>query len=454
MQPSLSRELTLTGATALVISNMIGTGIFTTSGFLARDLGRPSLVLTVWAVGAVIAMAGCLSYAELGLNIPRAGGEYAYIREAWGPTWGFLSGWISFFAGFAGPIAAGALAFTEYLAYFFPSLSMESRESLGPGFFGWLRLGNGQLVALAVIALFSFVNVFGLRLAAKLQILLTILKVGILAAFLILGLSLGQGDWSHFTETPHGASPHGLGAQFAVSLVFVMFAYSGWNAASYVAEEMKSPERTLPRALVFGTALVAFFYVALNVVFIYALPLASMQGVVRVGSAAAVALFGSKVGGLFSGVMAAAVLSCVSAMVIVGPRVYYAMAQDGSFFPGAARVHPRWKTPVQAIGYQAVASGIMVLTGTFESLLYYIGFALIFFVALAGAGLVRLRRRPGWKRLGAVSWAYPLVPVVFVGASLWILLYTLFGRPTESLLGLLTLAAGALFYRLKIRRAS
>jgi APA family basic amino acid/polyamine antiporter len=440
----LRRELTLVSATALVISNMIGTGIFTTTGFLAGDLGRPSLVLAVWLVGALVAVAGCLAYAELGINFPRSGGEYVYVREAWGPAWGFLSGWISFFAGFAAPVAAGALAFSEYLGYFFPSLSVGAQARRVA--FGWLHLGNGQAVALGVIAVFTVVNILGLRLAARLQNLLTGLKLGILGIFLALAFTAGHGHWSNFTLAATRTSPHSVSGQFAVSLIFVMFAYSGWNAATYVAEEMRTPERTLPAALLLGTGLVVSFYLALNVAFIYALPLESLKGVVRVAAAAASALFGSAVGGFFGGIMAAAVLSCVSAMVIVGPRIYYAMAQDGCFFRSAARVHPRWQTPAQAVLYQAVASAVMVLTGTFERLIYYIGFALIFFAALASAGIFRLRRRPNWKRLRAVSWCYPLIPATFVGASLWMLAYTLYFRPTESRLGLLTMLCGLLVY--------
>lgn len=442
----LRRELTLVSATALVVSNMIGTGIFTTTGFLAGDLGRPSLVLSVWLVGALVAVAGCLTYAELGVNFPRSGGEYVYLREAWGPAWGFLSGWISFFAGFAAPVAAGALAFSEYLGYFLPSLSVGAQTQARSVAFGWLHLGNGQFVALGVIAAFTVVNILGLKLASRLQNVLTALKLGILGTFLALAFTAGHGDWSHFTQATTRTSPHSVSAQFAVSLIFVMFAYSGWNAAAYVAEEMKTPERTLPSALLLGTGLVASFYLALNVAFIYALPLEALKGVVRVGATAASALFGSEIGGLFSGIMAVAVLSCVSAMVIVGPRVYYAMAQDGCFFSGAAKVHPRWQTPARAVLYQAVASGVMVLTGTFERLIYYIGFALILFATLASAGVFRMRRRPNWKRLPAVSWCYPLVPSVFVVAGLWMLAYTLYLRPTESLLGLLTIACGLEVY--------
>ncbi len=439
----LRKELTYASATALVVSNMIGTGIFTTTGFLAGDLGRPSLVLAIWLVGAVVAISGCLCYAELGINFPRSGGEYVYLREIWGPGWGFLSGWISFFAGFAGPVAAGALAFSEYLGHFFPSLSAGAQKPL----LGFLFLGPGRLLALGVIGVFALVNVLGLKLAARLQTALTALKLGILGTFLTLAFLLGRGDWSNFTLAAHRTSSHGVPAQFAVSLVFVMFAYSGWNAAAYVAEEMQDPQRTLPLALVTGTLIVALFYLALNVAFIYALPLEALKGVVRVGGEAAGALFGAAGGGIFSAIMAVGILSCVSAMVLVGPRVYYAMACDGVFFAGAGKVHPRWRTPVNAILWQSVASGVMVLTGTFERLIYFIGFALILFAALATAGLVRARRRPGWKVLPAVSWGYPLFPGIFVGASLWMVSYTLFLRPLESFLGLLTMGAGALIYR-------
>jgi APA family basic amino acid/polyamine antiporter len=452
MPSSLRRELNFTSATAIVVANMIGTGIFTTTGFLAGDLGRPSLVLAIWLVGAVVALAGCLCYAELGVNFPRSGGDYVYLREAWGPAWGFLSGWVSFFAGFSAPIAAAALAFSEYLAYFFPSLGVTSAAQGSPAFFHWLHAGNGQLLAIGIVAVFAAINILGLRLAANLQNVLTALKLGVLGTFLALAFTIGKGALGHFHEVTARTSSHSLGAQFAVSLIFVMFAYSGWNAATYVAEEIKAPERTLPAALVAGTLLVGILYIVLNAAFIYALPLASLKGVVRVGGAAAGALFGARGGGVFSAIMAVGLLSCVSAMVIVGPRVYYAMAQDGCFFRGAARVHPRRQTPVQAILYQSVATALMILTGTFEGLIYYIGFALILVAALAAAGMLRLRRRSEWKRLSAVNWAYPLIPGLFILASAWMLCYTAALRPKESLLGLLTIAAGGLTYRWKFQR--
>jgi APA family basic amino acid/polyamine antiporter len=430
---------------------MIGSGIFTTTGFMAGDLGRPSIVLSVWLVGGVAAAAGCISYAELGVNLPRSGGEYVYLREAWGPAWGFLSGWVSFFAGFSAPIAAAALAFTEYLGAFSPALSVGAQQRTIASSFGWVHLGPQIIVGVAVIAVFTIVNILGLSGAAKLQNLLTAIKLGVLAVFLALAFAVGNGHWQNFRLNTARTSPHALGVQFAVSLTFVMFAYSGWNAAAYVAEEMQSPERALPWAMVTGTIVVTLLYIALNVAFIYALPLGQLKGVVPVGAVSAKALLGDRGGMFFSAIMAVGLLSCVSAMVLVGPRVYYAMAQDGCFFESAARVHPRWQTPVHSIIYQGVATAIMVITGTFEALVYYIGFTLVLFAALATAGLFRLRKRPGWRRLGATGWTIRAAPWVFIGVSCVMLASTLALRSSPSLLGLATVACGGLFYRWKFR---
>lgn len=446
MPTSLKRELTTYSAMALVVANMIGTGIFTTTGFLAGDLGRSWLVLVIWVVGGVVAVAGCLVYAELGINLPRSGGEYVYLREAWGPVWGFVSGWVSFFAGFSAPIAAGGLAFVAYLSYFFPSLSPFSSGALLRSGVRWVHLGNGQLLAVTVVGVFAVVNIVGLRLAAGVQNILTLLKIGVLTVFMALAFVIGNGSWQHFAQPAVRTSPHDLVLQFAVSLTFVMFAYSGWNAATYVAEEIKDPQRSLPLALVGGTLLVIVFYLACNLTFIYALPLEKLKGVLPVGSAAARVLFAGRGGAIFSGMMAAALLSCISAMVIVGPRVYYAMAQDGCFFASAARVHHRFHTPVIAILFQTAATAALIITGTFEALIYYIGFMLVLFAALATAGIFRLRKRPNWRKLPAVDWFFPLVPAVFLVASCGMLVSTVRLRPTESFLGLLTICCGAGLY--------
>jgi len=452
-QPALRRELGFTHSTAIVVANMIGTGIFGTTGYLAGDLGRPYLVLAIWVVGAVVAVAGCLCYSEMGVNLPESGGEYIFLREAWGPVWGFLSGWISFFAGFSAPIAANALLLSEYFSHFNPAFATSVGGS-AVGAQNWLHVGPGQCLAAGIVLALSVLNVVGLKLAAKLQNVLTSLKLGVLLLFLGLAFAIGHGSTAHFSQAAVRTSSNSLPAQFAVSLVWVMFAYSGWNAATYVSGEMKTPERTIPAALVTGTLSVAALYLLLNVAFIYAMPLESMKGVEAIGEVSAGALFGARGGNFFSAIMTIGLLSCVSAMVIAGPRVYFAMASDRSFFPAAARIHPRWGTPVHAIIYQAIATVAMILTGTFKSLVVYIGFALIFFAALTVAGMVRLRRRERWKRLAVVDWGYPLAPAVFIVASIWMLSYTASLRPKESAFGLLTVALGAALYFWKFRRGS
>ena len=452
-QASLRRELGYTHATAIVVANMIGTGIFGTTGFLAGDLGRPYLVLGVWIVGAIIAAAGCLCYSEMGVNLPQSGGEYVFLREAWGPLWGFLSGWISFFAGFSAPIAANALLLSEYFSHFSPSFAT-SGAAASDGIRGWFHFGPGQGLAVGIVLALSVVNVVGLKLAARLQNLLTGLKLSVLLLFLVLGFAIGHGSVAHFSQSAVRTSSHSLPAQFAVSLVWVMFAYSGWNAATYVSGEMKTPERTIPAALLTGTLSVAALYVLLNIAYIYALPLESMKNVEAIGELSAGALFGARGGNFFSAIMTVGLLSCVSAMVIAGPRVYFAMASDGCFFSSAARIHPRWGTPVLAIVYQAVATVLMILTGTFKSLVIYIGFALIFFAALTVAGMIRLRRREGWKRLAVVDWVYPWAPAIFIVASVWMLFYTSSLQPSASALGLLTVMLGAVVYFWKFRRPS
>jgi len=450
-QPLLRKELEFTHTTAIVVANMIGTGIFTTTGFLAGDLGRPSLVLGIWVVGAIIAVAGCLCYAEMGVNLPESGGEYIFLREAWGPVWGFLSGWISFFAGFSAPIAAAALAFSAYFSHFFPSFAVTGGSANSGSATGWFHTGHGQLLAVGIVVVFSVINVVGLRLAARIQNVITGLKLGVLILFLGFAFTIGHGSMAHFSQAAVRTSTHSLPAQFAVSLIFVMFGYSGWNAATYVSGEMKTPERTIPASLVVGTLTVAAFYLLLNVAYLYALPLESMKGVVAIGEKSASALFGLRGGNFFSAIMSVGLLSCVSAMVIAGPRVYFAMAVDHCFFPAAARIHPQWGTPMYAIIFQALAAIVMILTGTFEGLVYYIGFALIFFAALAVAGSVHLRRREGWKRLAVVNWGYPLAPALFITASVWMLFYTASLRPKESALGLVTIVLGAVLYYWKFR---
>jgi basic amino acid/polyamine antiporter, APA family len=426
---------------------MVGTGIFATTGFMAGDLGSASLILSCWGVGALFALAGALSYSELGINFPSSGGEYVYLTHAFGPTWGFMSGWVSFFAGFSAPIAAAALAFSDYLGYFFPALKQSNAALVvGSGAFS-LKLGAGQLAASALIATFTLLNCFGLGRVAKVQNVLTATKIAVIAGLVVAGFAFGTGSWSHFSEPAVRTSTASLPAQFIISLLWVMVGYSGWNAATYVAEEVKRPERTLPAALAVGTAIVAALYLGLNLIFIYSTPLEKMKGVIAVGALSASNLFGPGVAGLFSALMAISITSTVNAMVTIGPRVYYAMAKNRAFFPAAAVVHPRSHTPVNAILSQGACAMLMTLT-PFPDLVVYIGMSLTFFTVMSAASVFVFRRsRPGWQKLRAVSFAYPMIPAAYIVVGTCMMGYGFIWQPKASLTALATVALGALAYR-------
>jgi APA family basic amino acid/polyamine antiporter len=444
---TLLRQLGIVSASALVISNMIGAGIWSTTGILAGQLGSARSILLIWAVGAICALAGAFCYSELGINFPSSGGEYVYLTEAYGPTWGFMTGWVSFFAGFSAPIAAAALAFSDYLGHFFPALKLENAQHLfGSG--AWeFKLGFPQTAACAMIAAFTIVNCLGVRLSARIQNALTAIKVSVIVAFLAGGFAFGAGHWENFAHPAVRTSTTPLPAQFIVSLLLIYLGYSGWNAATYIAEELKQPARTLPHALAWGTAIVAVLYLGLNALFIYAVPLESMKGV-AIGAEAAAHLFGPAMAGVFSAAMALSLLATVNAEVTIGPRVYYAMAKKGAFFAAAAKVHPRWRTPAIAIVCQGLCSMLMTMS-PFVDLLLYIGFLLNVFAVLAVASLFKFRKRSGWRKLRVVSFAYPLVPVFFCLVGVGMTIFGLTYKPVTAALAILTVVAGALVYHFR-----
>jgi APA family basic amino acid/polyamine antiporter len=456
--PGLVRQLGFFSATALVISNMVGMGIFTTTGYMAADLGSARLILACWSVGALFAFAGALSYSELGINFPSSGGEYVYLTRAYGAEWGFMTGWVSFFAGFSAPIAAAALGFSDYLGHIFPALKHDhALLELGSGALS-LRLSAGQLTASALIAAFTALNCFGVGRTAKVQNVLTSSKLLIIIGFVVLGFASGNGHWSHFSEPAVRTSTAALPTQFIVSLLWVMVGYSGWNAATYVAEEVRRPERTLPAALAAGTAIVAVLYVGLNLVFIYATPLEAMkQGTspeIAVGAISAVNLFGPSIGGVCAALMAICLISTVNAEVTVGPRVYYAMAKNRAFLAAAARVHPRWRTPVVAIISQGLCAILMTAT-PFPDLLTYIGMSLTLFTVLSVASLLVFRRRqPGWQRLRAIDFAYPLIPALYILVGTGMVIFGLKEHPWASLSAFATIGAGAVVYHFGVRPAA
>jgi len=430
---------------------MIGSGILTTTGFLAGDLGSVQLVLLIWAVGAICALAGAFCYSELGVNFPSSGGEYVYLTQAYGPTWGFMSGWVSFFAGFSAPIAAAALAFSDYFGYFFPAFKLDNAHHLA-GSGAWeFKLGLPQLLACALIAVFTILNCLGVRRAAGVQNVLTSIKVLVILVFIVAGFTFGDGSWGNFAQNATRTSSSPIFLQFFVSLLFIYFGYSGWNAATYVAEELQQPARTLPLSLALGTSLVALLYILLNVLFVYAVPLETMKGVVAIGALAATHLFGPAVAGFFSAAMMLSLLATVNAMSTIGPRVYYAMAKNGAFFSAAAKVHPLWHTPVIAIVAQAICTMLMTVS-PFVDLLMYIGLLLNFFAVMSVASIFIFRRRQGWQKLGVVNFAYPLVPAFFVAMGVWITILAIRLRPGVSGWAGLTVVAGALVFHFSMRQ--
>ncbi len=429
---------------------MIGAGIWSTPGILAGQLGAPSLILVIWGVGAICALAGAFCYSELGVNFPSSGGEYVYLTQAYGPTWGFMTGWVSFFAGFSAPIAAASLAFSDYLGYFFPAFKLASAHHLiGSGALEF-KFGMPQTAACTIIALFTIVNCLGVRFTASVQNVLTTIKVLVIVILLVAGFAFGDGSWDNFAHSAVRTSTSPIYAQFVVSLLLIYFGYSGWNAATYVAEELKQPTRTLPFSLACGTALVAALYIGLNALFVYAMPPESMKGVVAVGALASTHLFGPAVAGAFAAAMVLSVLATVNAEVTIGPRVYYAMAKNGAFFAAAGKVHPRWHTPAIAIVCQGLCSMLMTLS-PFVDLLLYIGFLLNFFAVLSVASLFIFRKRAGWRKLAVVSFAYPLVPVFFIAVGIGMTIFGLTYRPGTAAIAIATLAVGALVYHFRIK---
>lgn len=441
--PNLKRGLSLFDATVIVVANAIGTGIFTTTGFIAQEVASPGLLILVWLIGGALALAGALSYAELGASMPLAGGEYLYLREAYGPLLAFLTGWTSFFIGFSGPIAASAVSAADYLSHFLPALSIKnllfSADLLGLS----LSLSYGHLLAILFVLGFSFIHYIGLKSGAVAQNFLTVVKVGTIVTIIALAAIAGNGNAAHFS--PLISSEFSL-TGVGVALVIVMFSYSGWNASAYIAGEIKNPSRNLPFSLIIGTVIITVLFVALNIMYIYALPVAEMQGQLEIGKLASTALFGNSVTNYFIAFLVISILGCMSAMILAGPRVYYAMAKDGLFFKSAARVSPRFQTPGTSIWMQAIWSCILIVSGTFNQLLTYTSFALLLFSAITAISVFVLRAKRPLLARPYKTWGYPVAPALFVISSLIICISTALERTSESLLGLLVVSAGIPVY--------
>jgi basic amino acid/polyamine antiporter, APA family len=447
----LDRRLGTIDAAAVVVSNVIGSGILMVPAFVAGYAPAPWAILTVWLAGGLLAFAGAMAYAELATMRPRAGGEYVYLRAAYGPLPAFLTGWTSFVAGFSGAIAAAAVGLAAFLGRFVPLPGYESpwvSFGLGPL---TLALSPQTFVAILVIMTFTGVHAVGLGPGRVVQNTLAAIKVLGLVAFAIAGLT-----WGHPPPPPPAAAalPPVTIDGWLLALVPVMFGYSGWNAAAYVAEEIRDPAKRLPRALALGTATVVVVFLAMNVVYLYAIPIAEMASLrVRVVDVAAERLFAGAAANIMTVLSILITAGTISAMTFAGPRVYYAMARDGLFVPLAAHVHPVLRTPLWSIIAQGVWSSLLVLSGTFNQLVSYTGFAVVLFAGVAVAALFVLRWREPDAPRPFKAWGYPVAPALFIVLSAAMVVNAIWREPGPALAGLIVMGCGIpLYFWLRLRQ--
>ena len=420
---------------ALIVSNVIGVGIFTTPAIVAKLVPHPGAMLAVWMAGGGLALAGAMSYAQLGRMWPSAGGEYIYLSKAYGPAAGFLSGWTSLIAGFSGAVAASSVALVIYLGQYFPTLASD-RSLLSINFFvGAFTFSPRSLMAALFIVIFAALHAFNLGAGKLTQNALALLILAIVIVFCIFGFAAGTGSWSHFHAAGEPLHP----MNWLLALIPVMFTYSGWNAASYISEEMYDTRKTIGPALLIGTCIIVAVYAALNTLYLYAIPVTVMQKAVNVGDVTAQALF--RAGRNFvTPMLIVALLGAISAMTIAGPRVYFAMARDGAFIPGFGHTSARFGTPALAIALQASWSIVLVTVGGFEPILMYTGFAIVLSSGAAVAGLFAVQR--GNLRSNPKLWIRMLVPAAFVLATSAIVVNAVLQAPKTALVGMVLIAAG------------
>ena len=437
----LERRLGARDAALLTVGSVVGTGIFLTTADIARRLPHAGWIVAVWVVGGLLSLAGALTYAELGAMFPRAGGIYHYLREAFGPLTGFLYGWTCFVVILSGGIAAIAVGFGTYLGGFVPYFSVENVLARVPvGAWTWTFNGTQLAAILAILAL-TWINVRGLRQGAGVQNLLTVVKAGAIGFFVVAGLVLParvDADWTGPVPLAGGS----LLTLFGAGMIAALWTYDGWYGATYSAGEIRDPGRNLPRGLIAGTLAVTLLYVAVNVVYAWALTPAEMAASARVGEAAAAAMAGASAARWVAAAVLVSTFGCLAATILYSSRLYPPMAEDGVFFRAVAKIDPATRVPVRSLWLQAGWAVALTASGTYAQLYTYVVFAgLVFHVATAAALFVLRRRRPQAERPYRV-WGYPLVPLAFVAASLVLVVNTLWTSPTESLAGLVLVALG------------
>jgi APA family basic amino acid/polyamine antiporter len=421
----IGKKISAITATNLVVANMVGTGIFTSLGFQVAGITSDFALIALWLVGGIAALCGALSYAELATALPRSGGEYHYLSRIYHPSVGFLSGWISAVVGFPAPIALAGIAFGEYFKVFTPGFS--------PVF-----------ISLLLIWIVTVVHLFGLRVEEMFQNGATFLKIGLILVLIVTGLLVANPQPLNLSPGPETLAVL-VSGPFAVSLVYVMYAYSGWNAATYITEEVRDPAKNVPWALLIGTVSVAVLYLLLNYVFLLTTPKSVLSGQLEVGLLAGRAIFGPIGGKIVSALISVGLIATVSGMAWIGPRITKRMTEDLPKLRLLGKTSAKG-TPYSAIILQVIIVTILVTTGTFQTVLIYTQFSLLLSSFLTVLGLIVLRiREPHLERPYEV-WGYPITPIVFLAITLHMMVYVIRDKPTESLLGLITVIAGLIIY--------
>jgi APA family basic amino acid/polyamine antiporter len=412
-------------ATAIVVADMVGVGVFTSLGFQVKDIASGFSILLLWTVGGLVALCGVFAYGELGAMFPRSSGEYNFLSRAYHPAFGFLAGFVSATVGFAAPVALAAMAFGEYAKSVFSS-------------------APPMALAIAVVWLVSLVQLSGVKHSSTFQLISTLLKVVLIIAFLIAGAVIGTPQPISFVPSASDLSQV-TSAPFAIGLVFVMYSFSGWNAATYIIGEMKTPQQNLPRALLAGTLIVLVLYVALNAVFLLTSPIDKLSGQLDVASISGRYIFGDVGGRMVGAMICIGLISSISAMMWIGPRVMMTMGED---IP-ALRVFSRRSTsgaPAYAILFQLAVASLLLFTRSFEAVLDFIQFALLFCSFFTVLGVIKLRVTSPELPRPYRAWGYPITPLVFLLVTAFMMYYLLTERPLQSFLGALMMISGLLIY--------
>lgn len=441
----LKRELGLVTAVSIVIGTIIGSGIFLVPKTAILKVGSPDMVFLVWIFGGLLTLAGALTYAELASAMPEAGGEYVYLREAYGPFFGFIYGWAQFWVAKSGSIATLATAFFYYLAQLIPSLDQVLWVidlPLGPGG-APLDIRTGQILAMGVILMLGTVNYFGVKAGGHLQVVVTVIKVALIGIIIAVGLSSSQGNVANFSSSV--PSPGGITGFFA-ALVAILWAFDGWNNVSMVSGEIQNPQKNLPRALIYGTLAVLGIYLLSNAAYFYVLSAEQVAASDRVASEMMFKIFGINGANAVSIAAMLSIFAALNGSILSGARVPFAMARDGLFFRAIGEVHPVRHTPAKSIAWLSIWAAVLVLSGRYEQLFTYVIFASWILYGMAAASVIVLRiKRPDlprpYKTLG-----YPVVPVVFVLVAALLIFFTLRDSPRESVMGLVLISLGTPFY--------